>query len=57
MSQIRDTNQTSAQDLEQDGYTNVLNEEIREDCNNDGYYDDVSVLIISESDVNECRHT
>ena len=47
MSLIRGTNQTSAEDLDEDGYTNVLNEEIRDNCNDNRYCDDVSMLMIS----------
>ena len=47
MSQIRGTSQTSAEDLEEDGYTNVLNEERREDCDDNGYCGNVSMIMIS----------
>jgi hypothetical protein len=43
MLRIRGTNHTSADALERDGYTNILNEEMREDCDNNGYCDDVSI--------------
>ena len=47
MLRIRGSKQTSAEHLEEDGYTNVLNEEIRDDCNNNGYCDNVSMIMIS----------
>jgi hypothetical protein len=47
MLRIQGTNLTSAEPLEEDRYTNILNEEIREDGDKNGYCDDdVSVLMI-----------
>jgi hypothetical protein len=54
MSQIQGTNLTSAEALEEDGYTNVLNEEMRDDCDNNGYCDDDQHTPYV---VNECEHT
>jgi hypothetical protein len=47
MSQFQGTDLTSADAIEEDGYigTNVVKEEMREECDNNGYCDDVSILI------------
>jgi hypothetical protein len=47
MLRIQDTNITSAGALKEDEYTDVLNEEIREERDNNGYCDGVSTLMIS----------
>jgi hypothetical protein len=44
MSRIRGTNLMSAEALEEDGYTNVLDNEEREECDSNGHCDDVSIL-------------
>jgi hypothetical protein len=47
MSRIQGTNITSAEALEEDGYTNVLNEETRQERDNNGHCDDVSTPMMS----------
>ena len=43
MLRIQGTNITSAEALGEDGYTNVLNEKTRQECDNNGHCDDLSI--------------
>jgi hypothetical protein len=47
MLQIQGTNTISVESLEEDRYTNILNEEIREERDNNGHCDDVRILMMS----------
>jgi hypothetical protein len=46
MSQFQGTDLTSAEAIEEDRYTNVLNEEMRDECDNNGYCDDISIPLM-----------
>jgi hypothetical protein len=46
MSQFQGTDLTSADAIEEDGYTNVFNEKMRDKCDNNGYCEDISIPLM-----------